>query len=116
MATTDKQNQIQRIEKQIQRIHKKIEKEKQNLINSGFEEDSGEFEEIFYEIVQAYESEMFPLVLECHKLEPYEGERRRLLEDTYDIRFDDLPEGEEMTKLVAEHRKKAFPKRDLPRS
>jgi uncharacterized FlgJ-related protein len=44
MAIAKKQILLQRIEKRIRRIHKRIEKEKQNLINSGFDE-----------------SEMFPL-------------------------------------------------------
>jgi hypothetical protein len=87
---------LERLNKRIAAIHKKIEKEKKNVIDSGFDEDSEMFFDIFYGgIVKEYMRDMLPFVVMRHRLEPYTGKEKEKYEQwmymIFDVYLDDPP-------------------------
>lgn len=103
-VSKDTAEELERIEKRIANIQKKMDRERKNLVDSGYIDDSDGFWEVFYTIYKKYRFDMFPWVIKRHKLKPYVGEEKTDIENTYDVRLNDLPEGEKMKELLKHFR------------
>jgi hypothetical protein len=91
-------------------IEARIEKEQQNLIDSGFEPETPEFQAIFQEILLGYYAEILPLAVERHQCLPYDADQEALLDGFSMVLcgcdFGQLTSGEDARESVEKERER----------
>jgi len=105
MNKPEHKEEIETLDKEISSITSRLEKEKRNLVDSGFIEDTNEYNEIFFLIWVAYYAELFPFILKKHHLRPYSGDELKKWNEIYsyyDIHFESLLIGGDFKELLEE--------------
>lgn len=73
--------ELEKIERRIERIKRKIKKERENLVVSGWDEESWEFLRLFHEIQIGHMRDLLPLAVIRHRIFPYVGEEKKGLDN-----------------------------------